>query len=89
MPAPKQAANTSLGPNSPAIYGSDMILARDGFEAMAGEWHGSANFSAHAEVKAPAVEIEVKALYIYAIMNFDRVGVCVLNYSTTMLAHQS
>jgi len=40
-----------------------MILERDDFEAMAGEWHGSADFSAHAEVKvkAPSIEIKVKA----------------------------
>ena len=40
-----------------------MILERDDFEAMAGEWHGSADFSAHAEVKvkAPAIEVKVKA----------------------------
>merc|ERR1712166_564775 len=40
-----------------------MILERDDFEAMAGEWHGSADFSAHAEVKvkAPSIEVKVKA----------------------------
>merc|ERR1712166_1466801 len=39
-----------------------MILERDDFEAMAGEWHGSAAFSAHAEVKvkAPSIEVKVK-----------------------------
>merc|ERR1712166_1353681 len=40
-----------------------MILERDDFEAMAGEWHGSADFSVHAEVKvkAPSIEVKVKA----------------------------
>merc|ERR1712166_45353 len=37
-----------------------MILERDDFEAMAGEWHGSADFSVHAEVKVKAPSIEVK-----------------------------
>merc|ERR1712166_344887 len=40
-----------------------MLLERDDFEAMAGEWHGSADFSVHAEVKvkAPSIEVKVKA----------------------------
>merc|ERR1712086_992389 len=40
-----------------------MMVKRDDFEAMAGEWHDSVDFAAHGEVKvkAPSIEVKVKA----------------------------